>query len=232
MTKAASRRLLKKVGLALMFILPLSACSSQNISSEETAKTNLESVKAEPAPSGFLDIGRYSESELASFRSAYESVELEFDEFDEIYTNVAPLNGDAVVAEVDKSGQAAFLQLTFKYGKSDKPKIYILASYIGEDWIVLNKLQIRSMDQTFEFPLDSGARDVISGSLVSEVSGTDFLDASELEFLYEMTQDSEAKARLSGESFFEWDLSEFDKLEFSRAIDAFRHIVLVEHPKS
>jgi hypothetical protein len=225
-----SKKIDKWLGIAFL-LLALSACAGEANSIEESPSTNSESETTEAAPTGFLDLGRYSELELAAFRAAFESVELEFDEFDEVYTSVPPVNG-GIVAEVEKSGEAALLQMQLTYGKNDSPEIVLYAYHVGEDWTLPKKLQIRSMEQTFEFQLGSSSRDVISGSLVSEIAGTDPLDEDQLEFLYLMTQDSGAKARLSGESSFDWDISEFDKVELSKAIDAYRHLVLVEFPKS
>ncbi len=221
------------VGLASLVLL---GCSQVDVAEETSVPAQIsvsEEVEpsAEPELTGFFDMGAYSERELEDFNSAYEAMEINFDEFNEEYSNAAVLD-DEIVSEVRRNGQAARLQLAFEYGKRKEPQIAAIVTYVGEDWLFMKTLQIRSNDRTLDLSLLDPIRDM-AGSNVYELGNSTNMTQEEAEFLHSAALDPEAKVRLVGDSAsrFDWQLSSFEKTEIKKALDSFRHVIFVIYPQ-
>lgn len=249
---------MKKIVAAWLFaLLALAGCSSQTQSPTQTVEVSdsqaeegesqaaveptesqepLEIEAGEDEIKGFFNKASYSEEELASFREAYESLEIKYDDFDNSYNHFSQFElsdmREYVRRLVQEEESIAFLTLQFNYGEDTEPAINLSATYMSDRWLFLEALIIRANGQNLELDLPYDlVSEVLDSADIYEVSMTEDLDERSLEFLSMLASWGDGKARLLGDGLLDWELEPHEVELISRVIDAYRHVIMVKMPE-
>jgi hypothetical protein len=249
---------MKKFVAAWLFaVFTLAGCSSQTQSPTQTVEASgsqseegetqagvqptesekPEEIEAEEeAVAGFFNKARYSEEELASFREAYDSLVIEYDDFDNAYSHFSQFElsdmKEYVRRLVQEEESIAFLTLQFNYGEDIEPSINLSATYMSDRWLFLEALIVRANGQNLELDLPYDlVSDVLDSADIYEVSMTEDLDERSLEFLSMLDSWGDGKARLLGDGLLDWELEPHEVELISRVIDAYRHVIMVKMPE-